>query len=68
MIPYKIIFCFYSLNQRLEALSTTKFGSQDSNLNRIGAPLPNTNQFSVQGSNPVWNDDIKVPEYDVKRL
>ncbi|XP_044727276.1 cadherin-23-like [Chrysoperla carnea] len=57
-----------SLNQRLEALSTTKFGSQDSNLNRIGAPLPNTNQFSVQGSNPVWNDDIKVPEYDVKSV
>jgi hypothetical protein len=46
-----------SLNRRLEALSTTKFGSQDSGLNRIGMAVPNTNQHTVEGSNPIWNNE-----------
>jgi len=46
-----------SLNRRLEALSTTKFGSQDSGLNRIGLALPNTNQHALEGSNPIWNNE-----------
>jgi len=46
-----------SLNRRLEALSTTKFGSQDSGLNRIGVAVPNTNQHAVEGSNPIWGNE-----------
>lgn len=49
-----------SLNRRLEALSTTKFGSQDSGLNRIGTAVPNTNQHAVEGSNPIWNNEEVV--------
>ncbi|XP_065341978.1 cadherin-23-like [Cloeon dipterum] len=51
-----------SLNRRLEALSTTKFGSQESGLNRISMNVPNTNKHAIEGSNPVWNED--VPNYD----
>ncbi|PNF25389.1 hypothetical protein B7P43_G09776 [Cryptotermes secundus] len=55
-----------SLNRRLEALSTTKFGSQDSGLNRIGLAVPNTNQHAVEGSNPVWgNEEATAPDFDV---
>lgn len=46
-----------SLNRRLEALSTTKFGSHDSGLNRIGMAVPNTNQHAVEGSNPIWGNE-----------
>ncbi|XP_021930459.1 protocadherin Fat 4-like isoform X2 [Zootermopsis nevadensis] len=54
-----------SLNRRLEALSTTKFGSQDSGLNRIGMAVPNTNQHAVEGSNPVWgNDNVSSHNFD----
>lgn len=49
-----------SLNRRLEALSTTKFGSQDSGLNRIGLAVPNTNQHAVEGSNPIWGNEELV--------
>jgi hypothetical protein len=49
----------------LEALSTTKFGSQDSGLNRIGMTVPNTNQHAVEGSNPVWgNEEFMDRNYD----
>ncbi|XP_069668752.1 cadherin-AgCad1-like [Periplaneta americana] len=54
-----------SLNRRLEALSTTKFGSQDSGLNRAGMAVPNTNRHAVEGSNPVWgNEDVANRDYD----
>ncbi|XP_066993174.2 cadherin-AgCad1 [Anabrus simplex] len=52
-----------TLNKRLDKLSTTKFGSQDSGLNRVGIAVPNTNRHAVEGSNPVWNEDV-VPDYD----
>ncbi|XP_059472061.1 cadherin-23-like [Neocloeon triangulifer] len=51
-----------SLNRRLEALSTTKFGSQESGLNRIAMNVPNTNKHAIEGSNPVWNEEM--PSYD----
>lgn len=55
-----------SLNRRLEALSTTKFGSQESGLNRIGLAMPNTNQHAVEGSNPVWgNEEATAADFDV---
>jgi hypothetical protein len=57
-----------SLNRRLEALSTTKFGSQDSGLNRVGLTVPNTNQHAVEGSNPVWgNEEMAEADFDVMR-
>jgi len=49
-----------SLNRRLEALSTTKFGSQESGLNRIGMAVPNTNKHTVEGSNPIWGNEELV--------
>ena len=44
------------LNRKVKALSSTNFGSQDSDLNKNGKalPLPNTNKHTIQGSNPVW--------------
>ncbi|KAJ6639917.1 Cadherin-23 [Pseudolycoriella hygida] len=44
-----------SLNRQLKALSATDFGSNESNLNRREAPT--TNVFSVEGSNPVLNNN-----------
>lgn len=44
-----------SLNRQLKALSETQFGSTASNLNRREAPT--TNVFSVEGSNPVLNNN-----------
>ncbi|XP_077288501.1 cadherin-AgCad1-like [Arctopsyche grandis] len=53
-----------SLNKRLQNLSTIKFGSQDSGLNRIGVSVPGTNKHAIEGSNPVWNEEIKPPQLD----
>lgn len=44
-----------NLNRQLKALSATDFGSTESNLNRREAPT--TNVFSVEGSNPVLNNN-----------
>uniref|UniRef100_A0A182T9K9 Cadherin domain-containing protein n=1 Tax=Anopheles maculatus TaxID=74869 RepID=A0A182T9K9_9DIPT len=47
-----------SLNRQLKALSATDFGSISSELN--GKPtrnVPTTNIFSIEGSNPVLNDN-----------
>ncbi|XP_053671456.1 cadherin-23-like [Anopheles nili] len=47
-----------SLNRQLKALSATDFGSISSDLN--GKPtrnVPTTNVFSIEGSNPVLNDN-----------
>ncbi|KAG1683802.1 Cadherin-23 [Nymphon striatum] len=38
--------------RRLKAATATAFGSHDSGLNRVD--VPNTNQHSVEGSNPMW--------------
>ncbi|KAG8232457.1 hypothetical protein J437_LFUL012103 [Ladona fulva] len=51
-------FKIRSYNRRLEALSQTKFGSQDSGLNRVNMNVPNTNQHALEGSNPVWNEEL----------
>jgi hypothetical protein len=64
-IPIELTVIFSSLNRRLEALSTTKFGSQDSGLNRIGLAVPNTNQHAVEGSNPIWgNEELADRNFD----
>ncbi|KAM3956312.1 LOW QUALITY PROTEIN: cadherin-AgCad1-like [Aphomia sociella] len=52
-----------ALNRRLEALSMTKYGSVDSGLNRAGL-APGTNKHAVEGSNPIWNESIKAPDFD----
>jgi len=44
------------LNHRVKALTSTKFGSQDSGINRIGVAVPNSNKHAIEGSNPIWND------------
>ncbi|EEC14436.1 conserved hypothetical protein [Ixodes scapularis] len=38
--------------RQLKAATATAFGSRDSALNRVD--VPNTNQHSVEGSNPIW--------------
>jgi len=43
------------LNRKVAVLSQTKFGSQESGINRMGVSFPNTNAHAVEGSNPVWN-------------
>nr|ASV70529.1 cadherin-like protein [Hyphantria cunea] len=52
-----------ALNRRLEALSMTKYGPVDSGLNRMGI-TPGTNKHAVEGSNPIWNETIKAPDFD----
>lgn len=61
-----------SLNRRVKALSTTKFGSQSSSLNRPGVidTAPNTNKHAVEGSNPVWSAQVTsdpTQDYDNMR-
>ncbi|CAG4933762.1 unnamed protein product [Parnassius apollo] len=53
-----------ALKRRLDALSMTKYGSQDSALNRAGLAAPGTNKHAVEGSNPIWNEAIKAPDLD----
>ncbi|CAH0582882.1 unnamed protein product [Chrysodeixis includens] len=53
-----------ALNRRLEALSMTKYGSVDSGLNRAGLAAPGTNKHAIEGSNPIWNETIKAPDFD----
>ncbi|KPJ13133.1 AP-1 complex subunit sigma-2 [Papilio machaon] len=53
-----------ALKRRLEALSMTKYGSQDSGLNRAGLAAPGTNKHATEGSNPIWNEAIKAPDFD----
>ncbi|NP_001037682.1 cadherin-like membrane protein precursor [Bombyx mori] len=52
------------LNRRLEALTVKKYGSVDSGLNRVGIAAPGTNKHAVEGSNPIWNETIKAPDFD----
>ncbi|XP_043281406.1 cadherin-23-like [Venturia canescens] len=44
------------LNQRLDKLAITRYGSQESDLDRIGK-VPTTNQFAAAGSNPMWKTE-----------
>ncbi|XP_053605469.1 protocadherin Fat 3-like [Plodia interpunctella] len=52
-----------ALNRRLQALSMTKYGSVDSGLNRAGL-APGTNKHATEGSNPIWNEAIRAPDFD----
>lgn len=50
------------LNNRIKKLTTNKFGSQESGLNRLGISAPTTNKHAIEGSNPIFNvnsDDVK---------
>lgn len=62
-------FCdFYRLKKRLNKVTEVKFGSQESGLNRIGvAAFPNTNKNAVEGANPVYNEEKKMPDFDDSR-
>jgi hypothetical protein len=51
-----------NLRRQLKAMSTVDFGSTSSNLNRREAPT--TNVFSVEGSNPVLNNNNLSPVFD----
>ncbi|GIY56276.1 cadherin-23 [Caerostris darwini] len=55
MLVLVISLCFTQRSRherKLKAATATAFGSQDSALNRMD--VPNTNQHSVEGSNPIW--------------
>lgn len=43
------------LNNRIKKLTTNKFGSQESGLNRLGISAPTTNKHAIEGSNPIFN-------------
>ncbi|XP_057365539.1 cadherin-23-like isoform X1 [Daphnia carinata] len=51
----------FILMRKLKAASATAFGSQ-SNVNRTSNQVPNTNQHTVEGSNPVWRSELE-PEW-----
>ncbi|XP_044258008.1 protocadherin Fat 4-like [Tribolium madens] len=53
-----------ALSQRIQKLSSTKFGSQESGLNRVGLAAPTTNKHAIEGSNPVYNNDVDTKEVD----
>ncbi|XP_045516186.1 cadherin-23-like isoform X1 [Pieris brassicae] len=53
-----------TLHRQLQALSMTKYGSQDSGLNRAGLAAPGTNKHAAEGSNPIWNEAMKAPDFD----
>lgn len=50
------------LMRKLKAASATAFGSQ-SNVTRTAAQVPNTNQHTVEGSNPVWRRELEADWY-----
>ncbi|XP_044757697.1 protocadherin Fat 4-like isoform X3 [Coccinella septempunctata] len=64
-----IIFFFRNraLTRRINNLSTTKFGSQESGLNRAGVTAPTTNRNAIEGSNPVFNSENYIKEVDADR-
>lgn len=67
---HKMHFYVGRLSRRLKALSTTKFGSTESGLNRIASSVPNTNKHAIEGSNPVFGEsdgqDFDAARYVVK--
>ena len=50
------------LMRKLKAASATAFGSQ-SNVTRTAAQVPNTNQHTTEGSNPVWRRELEPDWY-----
>ena len=46
------------LMRKLKAATATAFGSQ-SNIARASSQVPNTNQHTVEGSNPVWRRELE---------
>lgn len=65
-----IIFYFRNraLTRRINNLSTTKFGSQESGLNRAGVTSPTTNKNAIEGSNPVFNSENYIKEVEEDRI
>ncbi|CAH0672561.1 unnamed protein product [Chilo suppressalis] len=65
LLVLSVVFSFKTsaLNRRMKAMSMTKFGSVDSGLNRMGI-APGTNKHTVEGSNPIYNENIKAPDFD----
>ncbi|CAG0884637.1 unnamed protein product [Cyprideis torosa] len=65
-LSFSVLLVFHLTRRRrmkrtLRAMTTTAFGSQDSDLNRIDAMAPNTNIHIHDGSNPIYAvDDTKV--------
>lgn len=49
-----------TLTQRLNKLSNTQFGSQESVANR-NPNMPNSNKHMYEGSNPIFNEEKKMP-------
>lgn len=64
---FTLPFLLFRLKQRLNNLSTVKAGSQESGINRIGLALPNTNKNALECSNPLYNDEKKMPDIDQSR-
>ncbi|KAK9884530.1 hypothetical protein WA026_007372 [Henosepilachna vigintioctopunctata] len=58
LVSIAFFFRNRALTQRISNLSTTKFGSQDSGLNRAGLAAPTTNKNAVEGSNPVFSNQM----------
>ena len=50
------------LMRKLKAASVSAFGSQ-SNVTRSSSQVPNTNQHTVEGSNPVWRRGELEPDW-----
>lgn len=49
-------------------MTEVKFGSQESGLNRAGVTaFPNTNKNAVEGANPVYNEEKRMPDFDESR-
>ncbi|KAL1505533.1 hypothetical protein ABEB36_005077 [Hypothenemus hampei] len=46
-----------TMNKRLEKLTSQKFGSDESSINRKGISVPTANVFAIEGSNPVFNSN-----------
>jgi len=60
----------FVLMRKLKAASATAFGSQ-SNVTRTSSQVPNTNQHTVEGSNPVWRQEMEPDWFkheDIYRL
>ncbi|XP_060523667.1 protocadherin Fat 4-like [Cylas formicarius] len=74
ILSVTFFFKMRELNTRLKKLTEPKFGSDESDLNRKGingVNAPNTNIHAVEGSNPVFNNEIiknKDFEYDKKSI
>ncbi|XP_057662617.1 protocadherin Fat 4-like [Diorhabda carinulata] len=57
ILTITLILKIRQLNRRISKLTTKKFGSQDSGLNRLGVTAPTTNKHTIEGSNPVYKKE-----------